>query len=108
MGYGLARCMEQNVASICQSVVGGTVIETAITHAAPEDQVWIARAVAQDPELLLTLARARLGHSCALLVLETLPAREERRASAALTPHLEELRASRFGSKVVQKLERTQ
>jgi len=104
--YRLARRIEQNVAGICQSVVGGTVIETAITHAAPEDKVWIARSVAQDPELLLTLAKARLGHSCALLVLETLPVREERRASAALTQHLEELKASRFGLHVAQKLER--
>lgn len=102
--YRLARIVERNVASIARSVVGGTVIQTAISHAASEDKVWIARAAASDPQVMLALAKARLGHPCALLVAETLDAREEQRLRAALAEHLDELRASRFGAQFAQRL----
>lgn len=102
--YQLMRCVEQNSASIGQLYWGGSLIEAVITHSASEDRIWIARAVAQDPQVLLTLAKTQAGHRSALLVLEILPDPEHKRASAYLAQHLNKLEASRSGRKVAAKI----
>merc|ERR1719188_1955511 len=91
--YQLARCIEQNATSICRSVAGCKVVEAAIEHAAPEDMVWIARAVAQNPEVIFRLSKRSWGRHCALRVLEALPAEECHRFG--LAQHLAKLRSAR-------------
>jgi len=95
--HRLVRCVEQNVAEISRSVVGGGVLEAAIANAAPCEQSWIARAVARDPEVLLTLALARRGHASVLLVLEVLRGTADQSARAVLVANATKLKASRYG-----------
>jgi len=102
--YRLTRVIERNITSIAKTVVGGPVIKAIIMHAAPEDRVWVARAAAQNAQAMLALAKSRLGYPCAMLILETISAREMERVSTALAEHLEELRASKFGLEVAQLL----
>jgi len=102
--YSLIRCIERDIASIARSEFGGVVIQTVLAYAAQEDKVWIARSIAQRPEVMLTLSKARLGYASALLVLETLPARDQQRLLVELAEHSKELRASRYGSRVIQRL----
>merc|ERR1712039_1073343 len=106
--YQLVRYVEQNATSICRSHEGCRFLLTAIKYAASEDSVWIARAVAQDPEIMLILSRRKLGWKRVLpkLVLETLPVEERERAG--LTQLLEDLRASRYGAKLAQRLDEGQ
>jgi len=86
--YRLIRAMERNMCSVSQSSQGGAVIHAALTYAAPEDKIWIARAVLQDPEVLLSLASARQWSTVVVLLREALHGRDLERAHEVLFQHL--------------------
>jgi len=82
--YRLVRVVERNMRSISQSSPGDAVISTALTYAASEDKIWIARAVLQEPEVLLCLAGGRQGSAIVELMLDTLDGRELEQARGVL------------------------
>jgi len=102
--YRLIRAVERNMSRIGPSSAGGAVVCAALTYAAAEDKIWIARAVLQDAEVLLSLATRREGSSAALLVLQTLQDREQERACEVLLEHLGKLRSSKHGRVVAEHL----
>mmetsp|Transcript_44365 Transcript_44365/g.111523 ORF Transcript_44365/g.111523 Transcript_44365/m.111523 type:complete len:387 (+) Transcript_44365:64-1224(+) len=105
--YRLLRTIEQNALRISQTCIGRSVLEILLTHTAIEDQdkAWMARACAQDSEVLLRLALGKLGHTIVLLMLEILEPRRDQRVSVSLAQHLDTLRASEFGRIVAQRLD---
>jgi len=102
--YRLVRAVEKNMSSIGPSIAGGAVICAALTNAAAEDKVWIARAALQDPEVLLSLATRRQGSSAALLVLKTVQDHELERARGVMLEHFGKLRSSKYGRVVAEHL----
>mmetsp|Transcript_124147 Transcript_124147/g.312548 ORF Transcript_124147/g.312548 Transcript_124147/m.312548 type:complete len:346 (-) Transcript_124147:65-1102(-) len=98
--YQLVRRIERSAADIALSAHGGAMIKAAIIHAAPEDRVWVARALAQNPQVILAMVKAKRGNGSVLLVLDNLPELDRKRLCASLAQHINELRASRVGSKV--------
>jgi len=102
--YRLVRNVERNMHSIGLSTPSGGVIRTVLGSAAPEDKIWIARAVLQHPEVLLFLAVQPRGNHAVLLVLQTLQDSELSRARGLLLQHMDRLRSSKFGSVVAKHL----
>merc|ERR1711971_8172 len=100
--YRLIRIIEKNMCHVGMIDVGGAVICTALTMAAVEDRIWIARAVLQDPKVLLSLASGRQGNSAVLLVLQTLKGQELEAARAVLFAQVDKLRSTRHGQTVVE------
>jgi len=82
--YRLVRVVEQNMRSIGQSSPGGAVIRAAMAYAASEDKIWVARAVLQDPDVLLCLASGKQGSAVVELMLDALDFREMERAREVL------------------------
>jgi len=103
--YGLVRIIERNMQRVARSAPGGGVIAAALSHAAAEDLVWIARAVIQDPTVLAYLAHGRHGHVVVLQALSALPEQERSRACHVLRQGIAELRASRYGKRIAVYLE---
>mmetsp|Transcript_139212 Transcript_139212/g.352935 ORF Transcript_139212/g.352935 Transcript_139212/m.352935 type:complete len:373 (-) Transcript_139212:118-1236(-) len=103
--YQLVRSIEQNACRIGRSTFGGIVLETMLTHTAVEDKAWVARAFAQDPAVMLCLAKTKRGHASVLLLLDTLQGYGDHRALSNMAQHMDALKASRFGRIVAQRLE---
>jgi len=103
--YRLVRALEQNMGAIGRSKTAGGVVMMALTHAAPEDKVWVARAAAQDPAVLLQLATVGSGEAAVVQVLRLLRGRELEAVTSYLSAHTEELRRSRAARAVLEELE---
>mmetsp|Transcript_40090 Transcript_40090/g.105657 ORF Transcript_40090/g.105657 Transcript_40090/m.105657 type:complete len:329 (-) Transcript_40090:291-1277(-) len=103
--YSLVRSIERNMGIIARSSSGGGVIAAAMNHAAPEDVVWIARAVIQDLSLVTVLACRRHGNGCVVQALNKLSEQERTKACNGLMRSMAELKASRYGRKVAAYLE---
>jgi len=103
--HQLVRCIEQNAVDIGHSTVGGSVLMTALTHAATEDKAWIARAFAKDPQVLLFSAQDRCGHAGVLAMMSVLQDRGDQHIRANLAQRLDTLRESRFGRVIAKKLD---
>merc|ERR1712050_633142 len=86
--YRLIRTLEQDAGSFGLCASGGAVVRWALAYAAEEDKIWIARAVAQEPQVLLSLATGRHGSVAIVQVLQTLRNQERARARAFLLEHV--------------------
>merc|ERR1740121_432231 len=105
--YRCVRMLEQNVGSIVVTVHGIGVFAAAMQHSEPLDRIWLARAVLQDPALMLRLAQQRHGVGFVTKVMSELQGEDRARACQSLTAHMVELRASRYGRKVAAHLQAT-
>lgn len=103
--HRLAGVIASNVQTIGSSQVGGGVIGAALEHAAPEDQVMVARAVLKDSALLLGMAQVRHGHLAVLQMLRELEGLDLVQLRLSLTYGADALRATRFGRAVLRSLE---
>merc|ERR1712039_555687 len=102
--YRLIRVLERNVRSIGLSTSGGAVMHAALAHAAPEDKIWTARAVLQEPDVLRYMATDRHGSAAVVKVLQALQSQERERARASLLESADVLRSSKFGHVVLAQL----
>jgi len=102
--YRLIRVLEQNMRSISLSAIGGCVVRAALSYADAEDKIWIARAVLQDTDAVLSLASHRHGNVAVLQLLQTLNDPEQRRLREVLMKHHDQLGSSKFGRAVVERL----
>merc|ERR1719188_2233932 len=101
--YRAVRAIERNMGAICRSTHGGSVVAAAMQHAAPEDQLWLARAALQEPEVLACLAQGRHGDSTVLRMLQALSSQERARSCTKLVSSMAALGAS--GRAVAEYLE---
>jgi len=102
--YRIVRMIERNAGTLCRSTPGSGVVAAALEHAAPEDRVWIRRAVLQEPEVLACMAQTRQGSAAVVGMLQALSGRELTTARSSLLSNLALLRASQHGAAVAEHL----
>mmetsp|Transcript_101430 Transcript_101430/g.254252 ORF Transcript_101430/g.254252 Transcript_101430/m.254252 type:complete len:85 (+) Transcript_101430:2-256(+) len=64
--------IERNAGAVCRSTPGIGVVAMAIQHASQDDQIWIARAVFQEPELPTCMACVPQGIGAVMRMLQVL------------------------------------
>jgi len=103
--YRVVRSIEQNVGAISRSKVGGLVLLDALTRSLPEDQLWLARALAMDFEGLVSLVGfATHGDAVAVRLLQLLRGRELLRLQQQLVDRQEELERCNRGRALLDHL----
>mmetsp|Transcript_140588 Transcript_140588/g.356945 ORF Transcript_140588/g.356945 Transcript_140588/m.356945 type:complete len:518 (-) Transcript_140588:100-1653(-) len=101
----IVKMVETDIRGLTSDSFGCTVVNASLSAKAPkEGQVVIARAMANEPGLLLFAACTRHGHVAASRVLDVLQGQELVNARTMLLDEVQSLRASRFGRNVADKL----
>lgn len=103
--YRCIRSIERNMKTIASSTCGVGVVEVAMRFGSPLDRAWLARALIQAPELLFHLAQTRHGPGVVSHTMGALPKQERARTIQILSEASRELRATRYGKKVLASLE---
>merc|ERR1712232_1487696 len=101
----LVRMIERSAGTLCRSTAGSGVVAAAMEHAAPEDRIWICRAVLQEPELLTCMAQTGPGSRAVVRMLQVLGDRDRVSACNRLLQDMGTLRASQHGLVVAEYLE---
>lgn len=103
--HRMVHMIEGSLQTVASSVPGGGVIATTLAHAAPEDQVFLARSMLKDPALLVNLAQNRHGNGAVLQMARVLDGLERVQLRLILTYDIDVLRGCRFGRTVVRNLD---
>merc|ERR1711972_813011 len=94
----IIKMVETDIRGLTSDSFGCTVVNASLSAKAPQEcQEIIARAMVNEPGLLLFAACTRHGHVAASRVLEVLHGEELMNAKAMLQDEVQSLRASRFG-----------
>merc|ERR1712217_99087 len=80
----IREVLAQNLCQIGQSVHGCAVLRAALREGPRDQQVSFARSLANEPEVLSTIACSRIGHMVVLHALRLLPTPEEEYTIAKL------------------------
>jgi len=102
--YHIVRMIERNAGALCRSTPGSGVVAAALEHAAPEDRVWIRRAVLQEPEFLTCMAQTKQGSVAVVQLLQELSGRELTAARSSLRSNMALLKASKHSATVAEYL----
>jgi len=82
--HRLIRELERNIHRVCGCSPGRSVVSSALQYGEENDRMWLARAILQEPNLLLALARWRHGSAPVAFMLQALTIREREEARRIL------------------------
>merc|ERR1712039_138689 len=97
-----AGLVERNLRRLAVDPIGSAVVSSALSKAPAACQVSLAKALSQQPDLLILLACTRFGCPAAARVLQLLHGEELQEVKQAFLAEQRTLRASKFGRLVLQ------
>jgi len=93
----LCRALEEHLPNLSSDVYGAAVVSCAMTTARQPSRTSLAKAIMQEPSVLIRLACSRHGHAAAREVLQVLEGVDRTQALRILQQNQNRLQRSRYG-----------